>query len=405
MPKYVQVSCNLDLGGEMAHESPASELLVNSLCERSFLKLWTHPNPLGKKGKELCDCLIVCGPHVIIVSVKEIVYKDTGDITGQERWERDAIQKSVDQIFGAERWLNTADEVVRRDGRVVTLPPKPERQYHRISVSLGGRGQVPLRWGDFGHGFVHVCDEYTIADFVQFLSASEELIAEGVLLLLSGGGIEDLVALYLSFGRSFDLDPESDEQPDTLILADDLWKDFSVSERYMDIQKELRHSYVWDRMIENFARDLLSDGMFDMHSKQVTKDELALVTMALQPRGHRAGLAEAFIELCQEQSPRIAARVVGGHNHTAFVFLLGPTSDRERRAQELGLRCFVVRGRLPEVITVVGIATDKPGTSDIGYSSDIAYLRIGEWTNENEQQVSQIQEEIGLFRNIRWTGP
>ncbi len=399
----------------MAHESPASELLVKSLCERSFLKLWTHPNPLGKKGKELCDCLIVCGPHVIIISVKEIAYKDTGDTTGWERWEKAAIQKSADQILGAERWLNTADEVVRRDGRVITLPPRSKRQYHRISVSLGGRGQVPLRWGDLGHGFVHVCDEYsveilfkaldTITDFVQFLSASEELIAEGVLPLFAGGGIEDLVALYLSFGPSFDIRSESNERPDMLILDDDLWKTFSTSEEYRDIQSELRISYAWDRLIEHFADDLLSDGMFDLHSNQVTKDELALATMALQPRGHRANLAEIFIGFAQEQNPRIASRVVLGHNHTAFVFLFGQTSDRERRSQELGLRCFVVRGRLPEVTTVVGIATDRPGTSDIGYSSDIAYLRIGEWTKENEQQVSKIQDELGLFRNARWERP
>ena len=262
---------------------------------------------------------------------------------------------------------------------------------------------------------VHVCDEQsveiffealdTITDLVQFLSASEELIAKGVLPLLAGGGIEDLIALYLSFGRSFDIRPESDEQPDMLILDDDLWKTFSRSEKYRDIQNELRNSYAWDRLIEHFVNDLLSDGMFDLHSKQVTNDELALATMVLQPRGHRANLAEALIEFAEEQNPRIASRAVMGHNHTAFVFLFGQTSDRERRSQEMGLRCFVVRGRLPEVTTVVGIATDRPGTSDMGYSSDIVYLHIQEWTEENEEQVARIQSELGLFRNVRWSRP
>ncbi len=41
-----------------------SEEFVNKLCKKSFLKLWTHPNPKGKKDKELCDCLIVCGIHI-----------------------------------------------------------------------------------------------------------------------------------------------------------------------------------------------------------------------------------------------------------------------------------------------------------------------------------------------------
>ena len=52
-----------------------SEKFVTSISERAFLKLWTHPNPIGKKGKELCDCLIVCENHIIIISVKDIQYK------------------------------------------------------------------------------------------------------------------------------------------------------------------------------------------------------------------------------------------------------------------------------------------------------------------------------------------
>lgn len=134
----------------------SSEQLVADLSRSSFLRLWTHPNPVGKGGKELCDCLVVCGPHIIIFSVKEIEYRNTGDIVGWERWQKAAIDKSVQQIWGAERWLRTSEKVVRSDGREITLPPKDERTFHRITVSLGGRGQVPLKWGDFGHGFVHL---------------------------------------------------------------------------------------------------------------------------------------------------------------------------------------------------------------------------------------------------------
>jgi hypothetical protein len=163
-----------------------SEQFVAALCERAFLQLWTHPNPVGKKNKELCDCLIVCGPHVIIVSVKEIEFKDTGDKTGWERWHKSAIDKSVQQIWGAERWLKASETVSTAKGREIALPPREGRKYHRISVSLGGRGEVPVRWGDFGNGFVHVFDEHslsvmfteldTITDFVSYLEACEALV-------------------------------------------------------------------------------------------------------------------------------------------------------------------------------------------------------------------------------------
>ena len=35
-----------------------SEILVNELSSSNFLRLWTHPNPIGKGVKELCDCLV-----------------------------------------------------------------------------------------------------------------------------------------------------------------------------------------------------------------------------------------------------------------------------------------------------------------------------------------------------------
>jgi len=169
------------------------------------------------------------------------------------------------------------------------------------------------------------------------------------------------------------------------------------------MQNDLNDSYVWDRLIEYYANDLLTDGMFDMHSKQVTDNELALVTMAFQPRGHRANLAEAFIEFLKKPGLKVASRAVQGYGHTAFVFLIGKSVDREFRSRELALRCLVVRGRLPNVTTVVGIATDRPGTSEIGYSSDIVYIHMPEWTSENEEHVSSIQADLGYFKNAYWS--
>lgn len=386
-----------------------SEKLVAELCQKSFLKLWTHPNPIGKKGKELCDCLIVCGPHVVIISVKECDYIDTGDKTGWERWEKRAIAKSAAQIWGAERWLMSVNSFQRKDGRVVSLPPQRDRSFHRISVSLGGKGQVFIKWGDLGNGFVHVCDEVsvgvlfgeldTITDFVEFLDQSERFVASGVSPIFAGGGIEDLVALYISWGRTFELPDEFSESPDSMILMNDLWTDFKESGDYKAMKKDLKDSYLWDRLIEHYAADLLTDGMFDFNSRELTDDQSALVAMALQPRGHRANLAEAFAEFLTQGERKIASRAALGDRNTAFVFLLGPSSDRETRVRELALRCLVIRGTMPGAITVVGIATDQPGTSDIGYSSDIVIMHLPEWSEEDAKNVQGIQRDLGYFKN------
>ena len=385
-----------------------SEKFVTSLCQRSFLKLWTHPNPKGKNNKELCDCLVVCGEHIVIISVKENEYKDIGDNTGWERWQKVAIEKSASQIWGAERWLATVDRFSRHDDRVVTLPEKSKRRYHRISVSLGAQGHVPLKWGDLGNGFVHLFDEYsvgvvfellnTITDFIEYLQAAEELVSKAKL-IFAGGGVEDLVALYIGHGRSFSF--EDGSQPDLIILNDDLWKGFSESDEYKAIQEDLKESYFWDALVEHYTDDLLTDGMFDMQSQEVTEDQHALVTMALQPRLYRAELSRALKEFLDKPELKVGSRAAHGHGETAFVFLIGKSSDREQRLKELALRCLVVRGRVPGVNTVVGIATDRPGVpSEVGYSTDLVYIHLPEWTEDREHQVSGIQADLGYFRNL-----
>jgi hypothetical protein len=392
-----------------------SERFVAWLCERAFLKLWTHPNPFGKKGKELCDCLVVCCDHVIIFSVKEIKYKETGDATtGWERWTSNAVDKSVQQIWGAERWLRSVDSIVRSDGREITLPPHEQRRYHRVSVSLGSRGQVPLRWGDFGSGFVHVLDEQsltatfgeldTITDFVDYLSAVEAIAKHGVRLIFDGGGPEDILGLYVRNGPSLGMLESDGAIPDAAIITGDIWKGLVISPEYAARKADLKSSYAWDNLIEHYAGDLLTDGMFDMHSKKVTKNELALVAMARQPRGHRANLADSLLDFLGPEGAKLASRAVVAAASTAFVFLGGDSSERDRRARELALRCVVVRGRCKEVTTVVGIATDRPIQGKSGHSTDIAYLHMPELSVQDAALIDGIQRDLGYFSSTKWPG-
>lgn len=383
-----------------------SEKFVNSICERAFLNLWTHPNPIGKKGKELCDCLIVCGKHIVIISVKDIKYKDTGDEAGWKRWIKAAIDKSASQIWGAERWLNSSVEFTRHDGRQVELPIKEDRIVHRVSVSLGAQRKIPTQLGDLGNGIVHVCDEFslgaifglldTITDFVSFLTEVEDLTKRANI-VFNGGGIEDLLAIYLLNNYSFPY-----EEADLLIIDDTIFKGFINSDDYKVMQESFKNSYFWDKLIEHFVGDLLTNGIFEYGTNQAADNQYALIQMALQPRCHRANLVHAFSEFLQKPGLKIAARVVLAYQNTAFVFHLGPSSDREARVQELGLRCLVVRGRLPDVKIVVGISRDKLGPSVVGYSHDIVYVDIPEWDDNFEEQVNKIQKELGYFENASW---
>ena len=392
-----------------------SEKLVESLSEKAFLKLWTHPNPIGKKGKELCDCLVVCGPHIIIISVKENKYKkkivmkdgEEKDV-GLERWTKAAIEKSMAQVWGAERWLKKADKVERHDKRVITLPPKNERQYHRVAVALGSKGQIPIVWGDHKNGYVHVCDEFsldvvfgvldTIADFVNFLTAIE---TSKCCMFFDGGGIEDLVALYLQNGNSLEIEPKAE----MLVLLDDIWKGFSENGELNAMKKELSISYKWDEIIEYFSDTLLSGKMIDLYNNKLAgkerENQLAFAEMALQPRGYRASLAKAYIEFLTKPELKSLSRCVLGYNGTAFVFTLGSSDDRTARKNELALRCLIVRGRMPNVTKVVGISADRPEPKKVAFSEDIVYLDIPVWTDEFEKTVEDAQANFGYFRNMK----
>ena len=162
-----------------------SEEFVLGICQRSVLSLWCYNNPIGEPGKELCDILVVCDPHVIIVSVKDIRLRE-GDLAVEHgRWERKAIDDSVKQIYGAERRLMSLSQVIRSDGSPgLNLPPVAQRKIHRLAVAFGGRGEGAITSGDFGKGLVHVMSEHsflevlseldTITDMVEYLTAKEE---------------------------------------------------------------------------------------------------------------------------------------------------------------------------------------------------------------------------------------
>jgi len=167
----------------------------------------------------------------VIVSVKEVEVTNSGNLAVDwARWQREAIEKSCKQIYGAERWLKSASHVVRAGGtKGPDLPAKDSRRIHRVAVSLGSKGAVPFRSGDFGKGFVHVFTEAslsvifseldTISDFIAYLGKKETYLRSGARVRIKPGGTEkDLLALYLHLDRSF---------PDTLkvILVDDtLWR-------------------------------------------------------------------------------------------------------------------------------------------------------------------------------------
>lgn len=124
----------------------SAERLLQMLCERSFLSLWSYAGiyrdqngkASGKPGdgKEVCDLLVVFQNHVLIFSDKDCAFPNSGNLElGWSRWYRRAVQKSAEQVYGAERWIKTYPDHLFLDRECtqkfpVELPPPDQAIFH-----------------------------------------------------------------------------------------------------------------------------------------------------------------------------------------------------------------------------------------------------------------------------------
>ena len=381
----------------------ATEKFVYDICRRSFLSLWSYANPQGESaGKELCDVLVICDPDVIIFSVKEIKVDRNASAKVQfERWTRKAIEASARQLYGAERWINNSGQtnVVRNDGNLgVPFPPLDRRRIHRVAIALGGEERFPLRFGDLGKGFVHVFDERgcdtvldeldTIEDFVAYLRAKEEFFGTHDVLC---NGEENLLAVYLSRGRVF----PTANQP--ILIKPDSWEKLIRHPQFEAKQVEDRPSYIWDNLLEVVGKDVL-DGNLEF-APALTDSEKALRVMARENRFARRMLGKSFSDfLNYAAEKKLDSRVVPSPSGVGYVFLVtdDPAADRKYRNATLGLRCLVARNHMADCSTIIGIGTERPSATP-GFSFDILYMHLPEWSPADARRSEEIQAEYGYF--------
>ncbi|RXH26323.1 hypothetical protein XH99_20515 [Bradyrhizobium nanningense] len=72
--------------------------MLADFCERSFLKLWSYPNPFKDDGHELCDLLAVFGNYVFIFFDRENELPEGPDKNPNvvwDRWKRNVIDRQV----------------------------------------------------------------------------------------------------------------------------------------------------------------------------------------------------------------------------------------------------------------------------------------------------------------------
>lgn len=388
----------------MSNSVNETEQFVLDLCRRSVLTPWCYNNPRGKHGDELCDVLIVCDPHVIVVSVKTVEKKDREPtLVDFERWQRKAIDGSIRQIYGAQKWLASATRVVRSDGSPgLLLPAKERRKIHRIAVAFGCPEGCLVSSGQFGKGYVHVLTETgvheilgeldTITDLVDYLAA-EEALAERGCAVFQTGTQADLLAWYLHNGRTFPGDAN------LLYVDDTVWDALRNSPEFRRRKEADTESYVWDQIIEYLSGQDLQPSA--EAGPELTNIEIALRVMARETRLSRRILGRGLGNFHSQKRGRpLRSRIMVATSGVLYTLVrFFPEESPEQRRAALGNRCFNARHEIGcgTIALGIGLMEHEPNLWSV---TDVIYFDLGDWSAGDDEKAAALKAEHGYFQKV-----
>ncbi len=355
-----------------------TERLLAKLCEQTFLGFWSYPNTYRDQGgpKELCDLLVVSGNNIIIFSDKRCAFPDTGDLKlDWSRWYRKAILGSAQQIFGAERWLKNHPDRVFLDNKCaerlpLSLAHMSNCRFHRVIVALGAQQRCRRHLG--GSGSPTLAAMF-LSQFVRTGNWRElvDRARGGAVLDIQGGGWE--------------------------LVENSAW--------YQEAREFLKHSYVWDRIIQEFATHAFGGTLIEGSAGTVAANEEIFRCMAGEPRIPRAFLAAKMLERWSGwEKKRVDYRIVASPTFadTLYVFVFVPnafeTTDQYRKIRQDYLRdyCFLVHCNNRSFHRVIGIATNA---GDQPYRTfEVVFLEGDPWIPEMEELVKEIALELDVSR-------
>jgi hypothetical protein len=428
----------------------ASERLLAELCERSFLSLWSYPNLYREPGKELCDNLVVFREHIIIFSDKSCQFPDTGSVTRDwSRWFKRAVQKSAEQVYGAERRLRDQSRQLFLDAKCTRpfplLLPRPEdARFHRIVVALNaaprcrkffgnsGTGSLMLRPNciadahhsnpfvigqiDTGRGYVHVFDDVTfnivlceldtVTDFTDYLTCKEALVRSGRLICATGE--EELLAHYLTnlneHNKHGFIIP--DNAP-AAFIAEGSWSAVVTNPQYIAKKNADKPSYAWDKLIEKISSQMASGTLRTGNEFSLADNERVVRVMAGESRFTRRSLVHALFDLLAKTPPGrdmtrlILTKQIPDRAYQFVVSSQRPEESyetyRERRAATLMAYCNVAKIKQPAVSDIIGLATEPRHVEP--RTEDLFYIDGSSWTAEDEARARELQAHTGILLN------
>ncbi len=360
-----------------AEGTTESERTLTRLAKNAFLSLWSYPNVFtdegranGKgDGKELCDLLVVFGNDVLLFSDKDCEYHANTDVkVAWPRWYKRAIEKSVKQLAGAEKFVRAFPNRVFIDKQCqtplpVSLPDPAVARYFLIAVTRGAHHAARRFFGGGSSGsvmlnshirgrhhydqpfqvgfplesgrFVHVLDELTVdlllaeldtvPDLVSYLACKEAFIsAPGVVVSIPGE--EEILARYMmTFHDGQHALPEIPKDRDFVGLPEGDWDAYVNSAQRAAKREADKISYRWDSIIEyhsQFIRAGMAVTLPEQSSESVAHERIVRA-MAQQNRLMRRQCVENLHYVQSRDDPKGAftrIHMTGSPPERAFIF-------------------------------------------------------------------------------------
>jgi len=430
-----------------------TERLLAAFCERSFLKLWSYPNPFKDDGHELCDLLAVFGNSVFIFFDRKSVIPDESDKDPQvlwDRWKGNVIDRQVKTAHGAERYIRAGKPIFLDSKRTTPFPLVIDLDkvvIHKIIVAHGAKeacekasseniyGSMAITYGkpdssptqqfhvDIDKDKpVHIFDSHnlpivlteldTVSDFSTYLEEKTRAIAKFD--YLSYCGEEDLLAHYLlnydTSSKQHVIGPKQErDEINGVLIGEGEWHDFIKTEVYKNTKKEDRISYFWDELIQRTCQNALEGtltGNSDLH-----RGESAIFEMVKEPRFMRRALADKMLSAVERfpdqpnQFTRQVTFLPSFQKNVGYLFLQLRVPEnfksvpdyREKRQTILEIACGAAKNKFPNLIKVIGVGIEAPKFSGGINSEDFILLPCDEWSEETRKYYEELNSDWNFF--------
>lgn len=429
-----------------------TERLLFELCDRTFLKLWTYPNPYKSDGHEMCDLITVFDNQVFVFfdryNTALETYVDGDFLVAWKRWKKATIDKQLKTVSGAERYLRNPENKLFLDAKCTqAFPiniPRDDLVIHKIIVAHGAaqackdfsednvRGSLAVSYADApetaqprpfqialsNKDIVHVFDsdnlelvlaEFdTLPDLLAYFKAKEDAIKRTRVLWYAGE--EDVIVTYF---RNFDekenahyIKPRNSDH-DVLMIAEGMWGNFENSAPYQRRQKADESSYFWDELIQSTSINALA-GTVGGHPDIFNRPS-AIKEMAKEPRFSRRALSDAMIGSLRKfpNAPDEFYRSVGFYPSIEegkfYLFMIvhfpgiSHEDGRGRKINLLEIACGVAKLKFTHVKKIIGLAIEAPHLNKVT-SEDYLFMEDVEISEDDKNYYAEMNKDWRFFQ-------